>query len=346
MSKSFGLGEVDMNTIEQLISEICTHLIAAGVLKQIAECGVQTKDIFNVSILTILICYDSVQFQFFNKIFFSFFFQPNLMYQWTHADSIRPQLNGPKTEYNQSTYTKCDQAIHNKENACDQNSEINSDECRESFVSIKNKLLSCELTTNSEISDNKNSSQHNQTSFSTNDPKQKTDDSVEVNDVSQNHSMKNGQILPNGCDKSKKLFVDTSTQTDVSEEMRCEKKLLALSPSLDAPPRPPPPPPFSEMPPPPPPPPPIAIFNNSLTTTTSNDKAVESVTTQQQTSQNNVSSTILSSASSFCVPPPPPMNGVPGPPPLPLPSGNMWFKSDSESFFFSKNLVLNCVNSN
>lgn len=52
-SKSLESGEIDMSTIETLISEVCTHLIAAGVLKQIVDCGEATKDVFCVRFLFI-----------------------------------------------------------------------------------------------------------------------------------------------------------------------------------------------------------------------------------------------------------------------------------------------------
>lgn len=52
-SKSLELGEIDMSTVETLISEVCTHLIAAGVLKQIVDCGETTKEVFCVRLLLI-----------------------------------------------------------------------------------------------------------------------------------------------------------------------------------------------------------------------------------------------------------------------------------------------------
>lgn len=41
--------EIDTNTIEMLISTVCTHLIAAGVMKQIVDNGDKIKDVFCVS---------------------------------------------------------------------------------------------------------------------------------------------------------------------------------------------------------------------------------------------------------------------------------------------------------
>lgn len=38
-----------MNTIETLISEVCTHLILAGVLRQIVDNDEPTEDVFCVS---------------------------------------------------------------------------------------------------------------------------------------------------------------------------------------------------------------------------------------------------------------------------------------------------------
>lgn len=49
IAKSFELGEIDLKTVEQLITEICTHLIAAGVMKQIIDGDEASKEAFCVS---------------------------------------------------------------------------------------------------------------------------------------------------------------------------------------------------------------------------------------------------------------------------------------------------------
>lgn len=49
IAKSFEMGELDLKTVEQLIAEVCTHLIAAGVMKQIIDGDETSKDIFCVS---------------------------------------------------------------------------------------------------------------------------------------------------------------------------------------------------------------------------------------------------------------------------------------------------------
>lgn len=49
IAKSFELGEIDLKTVEQLIAEVCTHLIAAGVMKQIIDGDEMSKDVFCVS---------------------------------------------------------------------------------------------------------------------------------------------------------------------------------------------------------------------------------------------------------------------------------------------------------
>lgn len=49
IEKSLQLNDIDLNVVEKLISEVCTHLIAAGVMKQIVDCDEKTKDVFCVS---------------------------------------------------------------------------------------------------------------------------------------------------------------------------------------------------------------------------------------------------------------------------------------------------------
>lgn len=49
IAKSYELGEIDLKTVEQLVSVLCTHLIAAGVMKQIIDGDEMTKDVFCVS---------------------------------------------------------------------------------------------------------------------------------------------------------------------------------------------------------------------------------------------------------------------------------------------------------
>lgn len=49
IAKTFELGEIDLKTVEHLISEVCTHLMAAGVMKQIIDGDETTKDVFCVS---------------------------------------------------------------------------------------------------------------------------------------------------------------------------------------------------------------------------------------------------------------------------------------------------------
>lgn len=49
IAKSFELGELDLKTVEQLIAEVCTHLMAAGVMKQIIDGDETSKEVFCVS---------------------------------------------------------------------------------------------------------------------------------------------------------------------------------------------------------------------------------------------------------------------------------------------------------
>lgn len=55
IGKSLELYDLDLNMLERLISEVCTHLIAAGVMKQITDCDEKTKDVFCVSFIVNLI---------------------------------------------------------------------------------------------------------------------------------------------------------------------------------------------------------------------------------------------------------------------------------------------------
>lgn len=259
------------------------------------------------------------------------------MYHWTHVEKARlqPNGNGPKTDYDEIAQKP---SVREESNGDNHNGTVivASKERGESFATVKNQVLLCETTAPTRTSNSD------------------TETHVESNQISSHNSMHNG-TLANGsveeaqnrsdalnghqkgddnsqqvCDMVDKAFVEISTQTDDDTIAKiCDKKqsedLQICSP---APPPPPPPPPPSSL-------PSICIAPAADAADKSIDeKPIHAeqcpVTPQQNNSQNNIPSTKLSSASSFCPPPPPPMNGVPGPPPLPLPTGNMWFKSDSK----------------
>lgn len=82
IAKSFGLGEIELKTVEQVISEVCTHLIAAGVLKEIVDGDDATKDAFCVSQLLLLVLFLALEWcilacasiSFYDIIFFQFWF--------------------------------------------------------------------------------------------------------------------------------------------------------------------------------------------------------------------------------------------------------------------------------
>lgn len=209
------------------------------------------------------------------------------------------------------------------------------DGCEDSFATIKNKLFSCEVNGKIELSDAEIVKLHS-TNGSETENGVKHDD-VQIVIADKNDQLENGQLVQVVCDSStRKTFIETSTQTeDIVKAVPLKKSPETVSP----PPPPPPPPPFG--------------FNSPLNTT-SNDKFIPNEISIQQTSQSQQIShnnsqnvpptTILSSASSFCSPPPPPLNGIPGPPPLPLPTEDMWFKTESEqklkfyfTFFLSNN---------
>lgn len=262
------------------------------------------------------------------------------MYHWTHIELARHQSNGngPKTDYDERV---ANQKQSDNEQCLNDNSSrtviVRSEERGESFATMKNKLLLCE------------------TKISTTETAVENEDQVESNSISTLHATENGEVqrglaeeaqigsdmlngyqkiddnLQQNCDMVDKAFVETSTQTDddAMEKIFKLQKSEDLKASL-APPPPPPPPPPSPI------PSTLVAAESDESNNPTNDKPTvvteqPPVTPQQNNSPNiNISSTKLSSASSFCPPPPPPMNGVPGPPPLPLPTGNIWFQSDSK----------------
>lgn len=277
------------------------------------------------------------------------------MYQWTHIELSRQQQNRPKKEFIQSAQMQINQETNNFEsnntltvasNGCTNWTSTciaeKYDGCEDTFATIKNKLFSCEVNGKIELSDAEISKlQSNNGSDTGNGVKH---DDVQIMIADKNDQLENGQLVQGVCDSNtKKIFIETSTQTEDSIEAVPLKK----SPET-----------VSTPPPPPPPPPPFG-FNSPLNNT-SNDKfipneiSIQQTSASQQISHNNSQNvplaTILSSASSFCKPPPPPLNGIPGPPPLPLPTEDMWFKSDSEqklefyfTVFFFKQSFINCV---
>lgn len=243
------------------------------------------------------------------------------MYQWTHIEQSRQQQNGPKKEFTERSETHTFQEI-NKENNC-KILTMASNGCEDSFASVKNKLLSNEL--NGIIESN---SHQNPNEMNLRDVVDCVKDGIEpMLIIDESHNLENGKI---NCDSSlAKKFIETSTQTEETIDLASLNQSLATLNGAAPPPPPPPPPPL-----------PFFIFNSPASSSTSNDKFIPTDTASQQmsaspqishnNSQNVPPTTILSSASSFCIPPPPPMNGIPGPPPLPLPTGSMWFKSDSK----------------
>lgn len=257
------------------------------------------------------------------------------MYRWTHTELARLQPNGngngPKTDDDEKVQKQSDQ------DDADSTVIMASEERGESFTTVKNKLLLCETATKISNSDTENDSEPNQ--IAPDDPiengEKRLGSETENGGDGTNGHLKNGESLKQDCDKVEisivepSTFAEISTQTDdtMLSELN-EKKSEVVTMSMPPPPPPPPPPPS--------PLPSICVVppasdetdNSSVNET----PVVEQmpITPQQNNSQINISSTKLSSASSFCPPPPPPMNGVPGPPPLPLPTGNMWFKSDSK----------------
>ena len=245
------------------------------------------------------------------------------MYQWTHIKLKRQHENEPKKDDVQNLLRFDSEFESEKMSTL----KLISNGQEDSFASVKTKLLSHELAAETNAQPNGIDSTISDAQHDQMEPVQNFSSKIDCADHLENVE------LESDCDnKLKKIYVEISTQTeDVVEPTHKKEKLpepLKLVIPLAAPP-----------PPPPPPPPPASPFifiaqptktTNDTTidkpilpdTPTSSHPSNQSVTTQ--------STTILSSASSFCVPPPPPMNGIPGPPPLPLPTGNMWFKSDSK----------------
>lgn len=247
------------------------------------------------------------------------------MYQWTHIELCRQQQNGPKKE--------CVQNMVQGDLETIESDNISTCTLTESFASAKTKLISLELATDNTVATTETNAQRNEIEPINLDAEQmnKIPDELIHNvpsTIDCDDHLKTVE-LQNDCDNSlRKIYVETSTQTENIVEPTQKEKEPALR---------------NASPPPPPPPPPPFLFNTPSTKTTNdiNDKsnAPDTSITSQPNNQSIVpsapSTTILSSASSFCAPPPPPMNGIPGPPPLPLPTGNMWFKSDSKKFIFS-----------
>lgn len=278
------------------------------------------------------------------------------MYQWTHIELSRNQLNvngnGPKTDHEEKVQKQSDPAENNND---DENKTVIfaseepiQNERDESFATVKNNLLLCDSAMKISNSDTENQIEPNQidplNSIQNGEMKHGSDEEAQnCNDVTNGHP-KNDESLKQDCDKVEISFVELSTFVEIStqteETMLADLKEKKSEDTKTC--MPPPPPP---LPPPPSPLPSICIVPPSDDVTDNksiNEKPVTiateqiPVTPQQNNSQINIPSTKLSSASSFCPPPPPPMNGMPGPPPLPLPTGNMWFKSDSKfSHLFS-----------
>lgn len=257
------------------------------------------------------------------------------MYQWTHIELARhqPNGNGPKTDNDEKVQKHSDQddSIYNTN---DSTVIVASEERGESFATVKNRLLSCESAATNSNSDTEDQIEPNQIENGEMRPGsvEETQDFVDGIDG----RLENDEHLQQNCDNVDKIFVEMSTQTDDTILTEFKEKKPDDSQS-----RPPPPPP--PLPPPPSPLPPSPLIYIDPPSDVTDNSIVEKpavvatatveqipVTPQQNNSQINISSTKLSSASSFCPPPPPPMNGVPGPPPLPLPTGNLWFKSDSK----------------
>lgn len=272
------------------------------------------------------------------------------MYQWTHVELARhqPNGNGPKIDHDEKVQEHLDptEPNHNdnKENIASEAEQQTTNVCierDESFATVKNKLLSTENRI---------------------DPLQSTENGevrqnglVEEVQNGINGHLENDEHLKQNCDYKVETsivdistFVEMSTQTDDIPlvDLKEEKKNVEMKTCM-----PPPPPPL------PPPPSPLPSICIIPPIDTPDGKSVDDApvviaaapsepipaTPQQNTNQINISSTKLSSASSFCPPPPPPMNGVPGPPPLPLPTGNMWFKSDSKFSTFYFHLFISLI---
>lgn len=247
------------------------------------------------------------------------------MYQWTHIELSRQQQNGPKKECMENLQKQNDKEFSEYESNSTTMT-VTSNGCEESFAFIKNKLYSSEVNGKFEFAAGE--------TITVDDGHMEdcvNKESFQSTIADKNGHSKYDQFIQRNCDsKIVRSFVETSTQTENNLESVPLKKspaTLSAAPSMLTPP------------PPPPPPPPLPfIFTNSPDDNTVNDKSSANESSLQQTShqishntsQNVPATTILSSASSFCIPPPPPINGIPGPPPLPLPTGNMWFKSDSK----------------
>lgn len=244
-----------------------------------------------------------------------FFLQPNEIYQWTHMELSRQQFNEEKKGHLHSVQTKHD---HNGTITPDSNGH------EETFSSIKSKLFLHELNGEKLFINSENYSQQNQNRSDINMEMENIQEEINVRD----HQLENGQKDNQNCvdcDNSlRKVFVEKTTQTEDIVEVAIQEKRPCE---------------YSSVIPTPPPPPPLPLFITKLNETT-NEKltapecssaiTVTPHISNQSVTQNAQPATILSSASSFCAPPPPPMNGIPGPPPLPLPTGNIWFKSDSK----------------
>lgn len=263
---------------------------------------------------------------------FNYFLQPNEMYQWTHIDLKRQQKSEPKRDGVQNLYGFNSEFENEKMNTLISNGQ------EDSFASVKTKLLSHELAAETNAQPNGIDSINSDAQHEHKDQMESLGNVSSKIDCADH--LENVELKSDCDNKLKKIYAEISTQTDdiVDSTHKKEKapEPLKLMIPLAAPPPPPPPPP-------PLPPASPFIFPAQPTKTTNYttiDKPILPDTpTSSHSSNQSVtaqSATILSSASSFCVPPPPPMNGIPGPPPLPLPTGNMWFKSDSK---LNKNMV-------
>lgn len=250
------------------------------------------------------------------------------MYQWTHIELCRQQQNGPKKD---CVPNKLRDSYETFECENDSTQKLTSNGHEELFSSVKAKLLSSELATANGLT---NTQQTNIDSIrSDTESKNKFQEEL-VQDVrTEIDHLKNVD-----CDNSlRKVYIESTTQTEdlpqsTDKEDKSSSALTIVIPSPSLPPPPPPPPP---------PPSPFMLTGcasmNNIKSIVPDVPPTASQPNNQSIGHSTSSTTILSSASSFCPPPPPPMNGIPGPPPLPLPTGNMWFKSDSKFFFLQFN---------
>lgn len=244
------------------------------------------------------------------------------MYQWTHVELARQQINGPKKECVQ---VQCERDETNKSEN-DTMDTLTSNEQGESFASVKKDLLSQLVIDDSLSMNGENTAQHNKKSSKTED-QTKHDVHVQADLIYEN-SQSNSQI---DCDiKLGKVFVENFTQTEIvdshSDEQNPPKVPLSVIDSSSSSTIP------QTIPPPPPPPPPFPTTANKENVPETSSTHLTALPPNNLNTNSAANVTVLSNASSFCLPPALP--GIPGPPPLPLPPGNLWFKSDSKRYYF------------